>query len=116
MFHGFPTGTPSAVSSRAEPGLAMCVTLNGPSHNGDSLCRPSRESILLSTRSFQGREVAFYRQEREHEARGSAERARPVLANEGEGRSGLSAEGCGVLWGAAGALAGCGVVWCRGCK
>jgi hypothetical protein len=50
MFHGFPTGMPSAVSSRAEPGLAMCVTLKGPSHIRDSLCRPSRESILLSTR------------------------------------------------------------------
>jgi hypothetical protein len=32
MFHGFPTGTPYVVSSHAEPGLAMCVTLKGPSH------------------------------------------------------------------------------------
>jgi hypothetical protein len=58
----------------------------------------------------------FYRREREHGASGSAERARPVSANEGTRRSGLSAEGCGVLWGAAGALAGCGVVWFRGGK
>jgi hypothetical protein len=59
---------------------------------------------------------AFYRREREHEVRGSAARARPVSATEGEGRSGLSAEGCSVLWHAAGALAGFGVVWCRGGK
>jgi hypothetical protein len=37
MFHGFPTGMPSAVSSRAEPGLAMCVTLKVPSHIGVNL-------------------------------------------------------------------------------
>jgi hypothetical protein len=65
---------------------------------------------------FQGRMAALYRREREHGARGSAGRARPVSATEGTRRSGLSAEGCGVLWGAAGALAGCGVVWCRGGK
>jgi hypothetical protein len=55
--------------------------------------------------SFLPTMAAFYRWEREHEVRGSATRARPV-----------SAEGCGVLWRAAGALAGCGVVWCRGGK
>jgi hypothetical protein len=36
----------------------MCVTLKGPSHIGDSLCRPSRESILLSTRSPTSRVLA----------------------------------------------------------
>jgi hypothetical protein len=46
--------------------------------------------------------------------RGSAAGARPVSATGGTRRSVLSAEGCGVLWRAAGALAGCGVVWCRG--
>jgi hypothetical protein len=66
--------------------------------------------------SFQANRGSFYRREREHGARGSAERARLVSANEGTRRSGLSARGCGVLWGAAGALAGCGVVWCRGSK
>jgi hypothetical protein len=60
--------------------------------------------------------AAFYRREREHGVRGSAARARPVSATEGTRRSVLSAEGCGVLWRAAGALVGCGVVWCRGGK
>jgi hypothetical protein len=60
--------------------------------------------------------AALYRRERERGERGSAERARPVSANKGTRRSGLSAEGYGVLWGAAGALVGCGVVWCRGGK
>jgi hypothetical protein len=59
---------------------------------------------------------SFYSREREHGASGSAARARPVSATEGTRRSGLSAGDCGVLWGAAGALAGCGVVWCRGGK
>jgi hypothetical protein len=59
---------------------------------------------------------SFYSREREHEARGSGARARPVSATEGTRRSGLSAEGCCALWRAAGALAGCGVVWCRGGK
>jgi hypothetical protein len=58
--------------------------------------------------------VAFYRREREHEVSGSAARARPVSANEGTRRSVLSAEGCCVLWRAAGAFAGGGVVWFRG--
>jgi hypothetical protein len=58
----------------------------------------------------------FYRREREHGASGSAERARLVSAAEGTRRSGLSAGDCGVLWGAAGALVGCGVVWCSGGK
>jgi hypothetical protein len=58
--------------------------------------------------------AAFYRREREHEVSGSAARARPVSAKEGTRRSVLSAEGCGVLWRAAGALAGGGVVWFRG--
>jgi hypothetical protein len=60
--------------------------------------------------------AAFYRREREHGVMGSAAGARLVSATEGEGRSGLSEEGCSVLWRAAGALAGCGVVWCRGGK
>jgi hypothetical protein len=60
--------------------------------------------------------AAFYRREREHEVSGSAARARPVSAKEGTRRSVLSAEGCGVQWRAAGALAGGGVVWCRGGK
>jgi hypothetical protein len=60
--------------------------------------------------------VAFYRREREHEVRGSTAGARPVSANEGTRRSVLSAEGCGVLWRAAGALASGGLVWCRGGK
>jgi hypothetical protein len=53
------------------------------------------------------------RREREHEVMGSAAGARPVSAKEDTRRSVLSAEGCGVLWCAAGAFAGCGVVWCR---
>jgi hypothetical protein len=65
---------------------------------------------------FREEKGAFYRREREHEVRGSAARARPVSATEGTRRSVLSAEGCGMLWRAAGALAGCGVVWCRGGK
>jgi hypothetical protein len=60
--------------------------------------------------------AASYRQEREHGARGSAERARPVSANGGEGRSGLSVGCCGRLQELAGAFAGRGVVWCRGGK
>jgi hypothetical protein len=60
--------------------------------------------------SFQGRRAAFYRREREHGVSGSAAGARPVSAKEGTRRSVLSAEGCGVLWRAAGALAGGGVV------
>jgi hypothetical protein len=60
--------------------------------------------------------AALYRREREHEARGSAERARPVSANEGTRRSGLSAGGCGVRWGAAGAMGGAEMVWCSGGK
>jgi hypothetical protein len=59
---------------------------------------------------------ALYRREREHGASGSAERARLVSAAEGTRRSGLSAGCCGVLWRAAGALVGCGVVWCSGGK
>jgi hypothetical protein len=47
--------------------------------------------------SFQANKGPFYRREREHGASGSAERARPVSANGGEGRSGLSAGDCGVL-------------------
>jgi hypothetical protein len=66
--------------------------------------------------SFLPTMAAFYRREREHEVSGLAARARPVWATEGTRRSVLSAEGCGVLWRAAGALAGCGVVWCRGGK
>jgi hypothetical protein len=66
--------------------------------------------------SFQGRRAAFYRREREHGVKGSAAGARPVSATGGTRRSGISAEGCSVLWRAAGALAGCGVVWCRGGK
>jgi hypothetical protein len=58
MFHGFPTGTFSAVSSSAEPGLEICITLKGPSYIDDSLCRPSRESILLSTRSLTSKVLA----------------------------------------------------------
>jgi hypothetical protein len=58
--------------------------------------------------------VAFYRQEREHEVSGSADGARPVSATEGTRQSVLSAEGCGVLWHAAGAFAGGGLVWFRG--
>jgi hypothetical protein len=66
--------------------------------------------------SFQSRTAAFYRREREHGVRGSAAGARPVSAKEGTRRSVLSAEGCGVLWRAAGAFAGGGLVWCRGRK
>jgi hypothetical protein len=66
--------------------------------------------------SFQANRGSFYRREREHGARGSAARARLVSATEGEGRSGLSAEGCGGLQALPGALVGCGVVWCRGGK
>jgi hypothetical protein len=47
---------------------------------------------------------------------GSAAGVRLVSAREGEGQLGLSVEGCGVLWGAAGAFAGGGLVWCRGGK
>jgi hypothetical protein len=60
--------------------------------------------------------AAFYRREREHEVSGSAARARPVSAKDGMRWSVLSVEGCGMLWYAAGALAGGGVVWCRGGK
>jgi hypothetical protein len=60
--------------------------------------------------------AAFYRREREHEVSGSEARARPVSAKEGTRRLVLSVEGYGVLWWAAGALAGGGVVWCRGGK
>jgi hypothetical protein len=58
--------------------------------------------------------AALYRREREHEARGSAERARPVSANGGTRRSGLSAGDCCVLWRAAGAFTGGGVVGSEG--
>jgi hypothetical protein len=58
--------------------------------------------------------AAFYRREREHEVMGSAAGALPVSAKEGRRRSVLSAEDFGVLWRAAGAFAGGGVVWCRG--
>jgi hypothetical protein len=45
---------------------------------------------------------------------GSAAGARLVSAKEGEGQSGLSAEGCGELQALAGALAGGGVVGSEG--
>jgi hypothetical protein len=45
---------------------------------------------------------------------GSAAGARLVPAKEGEGQSGLSAEGCGGLQERSGAFAGGGLVWCRG--
>ena len=51
MFQVFCTGSPSSVSSHAAPGREMCFTLKGPSHIGESLWRPLRESILLKTRS-----------------------------------------------------------------
>ena len=51
MFHGLGTGVPYSFSRRAAPGRAMCVTLNGPSHIGESLCKPSLERIILRTRS-----------------------------------------------------------------
>jgi hypothetical protein len=66
--------------------------------------------------SFLPTMAAIYRREREQEASGSAAGARPVSAKEETRRSVLSAEGCSVLWCAAGALAGCGMVWCRGGK
>jgi hypothetical protein len=56
----------------------------------------------------------FYRREREHGVSGSAAGARLVSANEGEGRSRLSAEGCGGLQALAGALVGGGVVGSEG--
>jgi hypothetical protein len=58
--------------------------------------------------------AAFYRRDREHGVMGSAAGARLVSANEGEGLSGLSAEGCGGLQALAGALAGGGVVGSEG--
>jgi hypothetical protein len=58
--------------------------------------------------------AAFYRRDREHGVMGSAARARLVSAKEGEGRSGLSAEGSGGLQALAGALAGGGVVSSEG--
>jgi hypothetical protein len=58
----------------------------------------------------------FYRREREQEVMGSAAGALPVSAKEGRRRSVLSADDFGVLWRAAGAFAGGGVVWCRGGK
>jgi hypothetical protein len=51
MFHVFCTGTPSSVSSRAEPGQETCTTLKGPSHMGESLWSPSLERIHRRTRS-----------------------------------------------------------------
>jgi hypothetical protein len=50
----------------------------------------------------------FYRRDREHGVMGSAAGARLVSAKEGEGRSGLSAEGCGGLQALAGVLAAVG--------
>jgi hypothetical protein len=60
--------------------------------------------------------AAFYGQEREHGVMGSAAGAWHVPAKEGEGRSGLSAEGYGRLQSLAGALAGGGVVGSEGSK
>ena len=51
MFQAFWMGTPSCVSRHAAPGLETWTTLNGPSHIGESLCRPSLESTRLRTRS-----------------------------------------------------------------
>jgi hypothetical protein len=57
---------------------------------------------------------SFYRREREHEARGSGARARPVPAGREEGAALAGAAGCGVLWHAAGAMGGAEMVWFRG--
>ena len=51
MFQAFWMGTPSYISRRAVPGLEIWMTLNGPSHMGESLCSPSLESTRLRTRS-----------------------------------------------------------------
>ena len=51
MFQTFWMGTPSYVSRRAAPYLETRVTLNGPSHMGESLCNPSLESTHRKTRS-----------------------------------------------------------------
>ena len=47
MFQAFWMGISSCVSRRAAPGLETRVTLNGPSHMGESLCSPSLESTRL---------------------------------------------------------------------
>ena len=51
MFQAFWMSIPSYVSRRAAPGLDTWTTLNGPSHMGESLCRPSLERTRLRTRS-----------------------------------------------------------------
>ena len=51
MFQAFWIGVPSCVSMRTALGLEMWMTLNGPSHMGESLCNPSLERTRLRTRS-----------------------------------------------------------------
>ena len=51
MFQVFWMGTLSYVSRRAAPGLEIWVTLNGPSHMGESLCNSSLERTRLRMRS-----------------------------------------------------------------
>ena len=51
MFQAFWMGIPCCVSRRAAPGLETWMTLNGPSHMGESLCNLSLERTRLRTRS-----------------------------------------------------------------
>jgi hypothetical protein len=50
MFHEFPISVPSIRVRRYDPGRVTSATMNGPSHSGDSLCRPSPVRIRWRTR------------------------------------------------------------------
>jgi hypothetical protein len=51
MFHEFPISVSSILVRRYDLGRVTSATMNGPSHSGDNLCRPSPVRIRRRTRS-----------------------------------------------------------------